>query len=83
MKIPADWLTERVEDAPTTYHPGHAGDALRIRMSWQRLRAAAAAGDQMWAWATPQVLWKKHGRLAGFALVRDGEVQQSVKVTSY
>lgn len=81
MKIPADWLTERVESAPTTYRPTYAGEALHIRMTWQRLRATAAEGDQVWAWATPQGLWKKHGRLSGFALVRDGEVRQSLKVT--
>jgi hypothetical protein len=82
VKIPADWLTERVEDAPTHYDPGHAADALRIRMAWQKLKSEAAEGDELWAWATPPASWKKQGKLAGYALVRDGLVGTSVRTTS-
>lgn len=81
MKISTDWLTERAEEAPTSYHPEHAGDALRIRMAWQRLKSGASTGDEVWAWATPESLWKKHGRASGYALVHDGEVRQSVRVS--
>jgi hypothetical protein len=82
VKIPAEWLTERVEDAPTSYHPALANDALRIRMAWQRLKAEADVGDQLWAWATPPGSWRKEGKLTGYAIVRDGQVLNSVKVTS-
>jgi hypothetical protein len=81
VKILSDWLTERAEDAPTTYHPEFAADALRIRMAWQRLKAGALSGDELWAWATPESMWKKHGRASGYALVHEGEIRTSVRVT--
>jgi hypothetical protein len=77
MKIPSEWLTQRVEDAPTSYGggPGPA-NALRARMAWQKLQRQAGDGDELWAFANPS-----NGRQrgpAGYALVRDGKVVQSV-----
>jgi len=80
--IPAEWLTERVEDAPTSYSeslPPKA--ALRIRMAWQKLKSRAGAGDELWAFSSPSNTWKKQGRYAGYALVRDGKVLHSEVVT--
>lgn len=75
--IPTEWLTQRVENAPTSYGggPGPA-NALRARMAWQKLQRQAGEGDELWAFANPG-----KGRQtgpAGYALVRDGKVVQSV-----
>lgn len=77
--IPTEWLTQRVENAPTSYGggPGPA-NALRARMAWQKLQRQAGEGDELWAFANPA---KGRGRPlgpAGYALVRDGKVVQSV-----
>lgn len=83
MKIPKEWLTQRVENAPTAYHrklPEMA--ALRIRMAWQKLKREAGEADELWAFQNPSNTWKKLGKHTGYALVRDGKIVQSVVVTS-
>lgn len=78
MKIQTDWLTQRVENAPTSYDqslPDRAG--LRSRMAWQKLQRHATAGDEVWAFADPSG-GSRPGRLTGYALVRDGEIVESV-----
>lgn len=82
MKIPTEWLTERVENAPTSYHqnlPPMA--ALRIRMAWQKLERLAGEGDELWAFSSPSNTWKKQGKYTGYALVRDGKIIESTIVT--
>ena len=75
--IPTEWLTQRVEHAPTSYGGGLGpASALRARMAWQKLQRQAGDGDELWAFANPA-----RGRAAGpagYALVRDGKVVQSV-----
>jgi hypothetical protein len=83
MKILSEWLTERVESAPTSYDrslPDRA--ALRIRMAWQKLKQQAGDGDEVWAFSNPSNMWKKQGRLTGYALVREGEIVDTVTVPS-
>ena len=77
--IPTEWLTQRVEDAPTSYSvaPGTTS-ALRARMAWQKLKRQAGDGDELWAFANPTNTWSKQGRHTGYALVREGRVVQSV-----
>lgn len=83
MKIPTEWLTERVENAPTSYHRDRPPTvALRIRMAWQKLKRQAGEGDEVWAFVNPSNTWKKQGKRTGYALVRDGEVVESVVVTN-
>lgn len=77
MKIPNEWLTQRVESAPTSYGGGPGPmDALRVRMAWQTLKRQAGAGDELWAFANPAA-GRQRGPV-GYALVRDGKVVQSV-----
>jgi hypothetical protein len=81
MKIQSDWLTQRVENAPTSYDqtlPDRAG--LRNRMAWQKLQRQAAAGDEVWAFSDPSS-GSKQGRLTGYALVSDGEIVESVTLS--
>lgn len=76
-----DWLTQRVENAPTSYHrdlPEMA--ALRIRMAWQKLKRDSREGDEIWAFTNPANTWKKQGKNTGYALVRDGQIVESVVV---
>lgn len=82
MKIPLDWLTQRVENAPIADHrklPAMA--ALRIRMAWEKVRREAAEGDEVWAFANPSNTWKKLGRYTGYAIKRGGKIVHSVVVT--
>ncbi len=82
MKIPNEWLTQRVENAPAAEHrklPEMA--ALRIRMAWQKLQRKLAEGDELWAWANPSNTWKRQGKLTGYAIVRKGRIVESVEVT--
>ena len=82
IKITPEWLTQRVENAPTSYHRTLAPmAALRIRMAWQKLKRQATEGDEMWAFQNPSNTWKKQGKHTGYALVRDGRILQSVVVT--
>ena len=81
MKIQSDWLTQRVENAPTSYDqtlPDRAG--LRNRMAWQKLQRQATAGDEVWAFSDPSAS-SKQGRLTGYALVRNGEIVESVTLS--
>jgi hypothetical protein len=83
VKIPPEWLIERVEDAPTSYgldRPPRV--ALGIRMAWQKVKRQARPGDEIWAFESPSNTWKKQGRRTGYALVRDGEVVDGVIVTN-
>jgi hypothetical protein len=83
MKIQKEWLTQRVENAPTAPHRNlPAMPAMRIRMAWQKLKNEAVDGDEVWAFENPSNTWKKLGRHNGYALVRKGRVVKSVVVTS-
>ena len=78
MKIPPEWLTERVDDAPTSYQrnlPPMA--ALRLRMAWQKLKRQATEGDELWMFSSPAGNWTRQSAHTGCALVREGKVVQS------
>jgi hypothetical protein len=82
MKIPPEWLTQKVESAPTSYNRSRTEmSALSIRMAWQKLQRQAGEGGEVWAWANPSSTWKKQGKLTGFALVRDGAIIESVTLS--
>ena len=82
MKIPSEWLTQRVENAPTSYHRTLAPmAALRIRMAWQKLKRQAGEGDEVWAFSNPSNTWKKQGKYTGYALVRDGRIVETTIAT--
>lgn len=82
MNVTREWLTYRVDDAPTSFASGLPDrDGLRVRMAWQKLQRLAREGDELWAFANPPATRRKLGTCTGFALVRDGEVVESV-VTS-
>lgn len=79
MKIPNEWLTTRVESAPTSYGGGPGPmTALRARMAWQKLKRQAGDGDELWAFANPATGRSRQNGPIGYALVRDGRVVQSV-----
>ena len=83
MKIPKEWLTQKAGNAPVAEHrnlPETA--ALRVRMAWQKLKAKAGEGDEVWAFANPSNTWKKLGKQTGYALVRDGRIVESTVVTN-
>lgn len=83
MKIPNEWLTQRVENRPIAQHRDLAPmAALRVRREWEKLKAQAGEGDELWAFANPSNTWKRLGRHTGYALVREGKIVQSVVVTS-
>jgi len=83
MKIPSEWLTQRVENAPTAQHRNLSAMAsMRIRMAWQKLKSEALEGDELWAFENPSNTWKKLGRHSGYALVRKGKVVKNTVVTS-
>lgn len=82
MKAQREWLTGRVEAAPTSYlaDDGGGGSALRTRMAWQKLKQQAGEGDEIWAFTNPSAGWRQ-ARQTGFALVRDGAILESVLIT--
>lgn len=83
MKIPKEWLTQRVENRPVSAHRDLPPmPALRIRREWEKLKAQAGEGDEVWAFANPSNTWKKLGKHTGYAIVRNGKIVQSVVVTS-
>lgn len=83
MKVELDWLTQRVENAPTSEHRNLSEmAALRIRMAWQKLKKEAKEGDELWAWENPSNTWKKLGHHTGYAIVRNGKIVKSNVVTS-
>jgi hypothetical protein len=82
VKIPLEWLTQRVENAPIAEHRRlPTTTALRIRMAWEKLKRDAEEGDEMWAFANPSNTWKKLGKYSGYAIKRNGKIVQSVVVT--
>lgn len=81
MKAQIDWLTNRVENPPTSYQldvPETAG--LRARMAWQKLKRQAGEGDEIWAFTNPTGGWRQ-GKQSGYALVRDGAILESILIT--
>ncbi len=83
MKVVAEWLTQRVENAPIASHRNlPAMPAMRIRMAWQKLKTEARDGDELWAFQNPSNTWKKLGKHNGYALVRNGKIIKSTIVTS-
>ena len=83
MKVHPDWLTQRVENAPTAAHRNLSPmAAMRIRMAWQKLKAEAREGDELWAFENPSNTWKKLGHHTGYALVRGTKIVKSTVVTS-
>jgi hypothetical protein len=82
LNVSQEWLTERVEAAPTSFAAGLPDrTALRLRMAWQKLQRQARGGDELWAFSNPPSTWRKLGKCSGFALVRDGEIVESVVTT--
>jgi hypothetical protein len=47
-------------------------------MAWQKLQRQARGSDELWAFANPPSTWRKLGKCTGFALVREGEIVESV-----
>ena len=83
MKVNPEWLTQRVENSPTASHRNLSPMAsMRIRMAWQKLKAEAGEGDELWAFENPSNTWKKLGHHTGYALVRNGKIIKSTTVTS-
>ncbi|HYJ80232.1 MAG TPA: hypothetical protein VEW03_11545 [Longimicrobiaceae bacterium] len=83
MKIPEEWLTQRVENAPTAHHRNlPAMAALRIRREWQKVKAQAGEDEEVWAFENPSNTWKRMGKHTGYAVVREGTIVKSVIVTS-
>jgi hypothetical protein len=83
MKVPPEWLTQRVENAPVALHRNLSPmAAMRIRMAWQKLKNEAAEGDELWAFENPSNTRKKLGHHTGYALVRNGKVIKNTVVTS-
>jgi hypothetical protein len=79
LNVAIDWLTQRAEEAPTSFDPAlpHR-TALEIRMAWQALKRRASPGDELWAFVNPSSTWRKLGKCSGYAVVRDGEVVESI-----
>ena len=83
MKILKEWLTQRVENKPASHHRELSPmTALRIRREWEKLKAEAGEGDELWAFGNPSNTWKKLGKHTGYAIVRNGKIVKSVTVTS-
>jgi hypothetical protein len=81
VKIPNEWLTQRADDVPTSYQRNlKPGAALRTRMAWQKLKRDAQEGDEVWAFTSPSGTWSNKGQHAGYALVREGRIVESVVV---
>ena len=81
MKAQREWLTGRVEVAPTSYLANEGGgSALRARMAWQKLKQQAGEGDEIWAFTNPGAGWRQ-AKQTGFALVRNGTILESVLIT--
>jgi hypothetical protein len=83
MKIPKEWLTQRVENKPAAHHRDLPPmTALRIRREWEKLRAQLEEGDELWYFANPSNTWKKLGKYTGYAIVRGTKIVSSVIATS-
>jgi hypothetical protein len=81
MNVSVDWLTGRVEEAPTFFTASTLdGASLRNRMAWQKLKAHAGHGDEVWAFANPQSTWRKLGKRTGYAIVRGGTIIEAVSL---
>jgi hypothetical protein len=82
MKIPKEWLTQKAGNAPVAEHRNLSEmAAMRIRMAWQKLKAQAQEGDEVWAFMNPSNTWKKLGKQTGYALVRNGKIVHHTVVT--
>ncbi len=48
-------------------------------MAWRKLKSQAGQGDELWAFSNPPSTWRKLGKHTGFAIVRDGNIIDSVE----
>jgi hypothetical protein len=79
VKVPSEWLVQRVEEAPTSYVDSEPKrNPLQVRMAWQRLKNRARGGDEIWAFDNPADSRRKSGVHTGYALVREGTIVETV-----
>lgn len=81
-----DWLTKRltVQDIEVEHcvrHERFGPDPVPfgfLNDRWQALLAKMEAGDELWEFSSPPEMWQRLMGMAGVALVRNGDVVDSI-----
>ena len=69
-----EWLTEEVEFQDVDAELRSGG----VAAEWAQLAAQRREGDQVFSFASLPASWQAHAGRAGYALLRDGAILESV-----
>ena len=81
--IPKEWLSARV-----TVQEAEASNVENGRVfgyqhrKWERLKSQMGPGDELWEFCSPPASWAHLMGRAGYALVRNGEIVESILSTA-
>ena len=70
MKLPSNYLTQRIQFADVIAEHDFGSCHPDLRADWERLLAKLQPGDELWRFAPPP----GNIEIEGVALVRNGEV---------
>jgi hypothetical protein len=74
-----EWLTTKTTVAELEAKHMHKGKPFGYQNAkWEALKAKIVNGDELWEFSSPPESWRSLAGRAGVALVRDGEVIDSI-----
>jgi hypothetical protein len=80
--IPKEWLASRISVREAEAANSDGGPPFGVlHGQWERLKRALEAGGELWEFVSPPESWAHRRGRQGYALVRRGEVVQSISTT--
>jgi hypothetical protein len=80
--IPTEWLSEKVSIAQAEAENMSDGRPFGyLHLKWERLKAHMARGDELWEFRSPPNTWIHLMGREGYAVVRNGQIVESLITT--
>jgi hypothetical protein len=80
--IPKEWLSAKISVQLAEAANMEAGRPFGFQhRKWERLKTTMAAGDELWEFCSPPASWAHLMGRQGYAVVRNGEIIQSITST--
>jgi hypothetical protein len=81
--IPKEWLAAKVTVKEVEASNVEDGRVFGYQhRKWERLKSNMAPGDELWEFSSPPASWAHLMGRAGYALVRNGEIVESILSTA-
>jgi hypothetical protein len=80
--IPKEWLSGQVSVSQAEAANMEGGRAFGFQhRKWERLKLSMADGDELWEFCSPPASWAHLMGRQGYAVVRGGEIVDSITST--